>query len=426
MATSVPASADPWGTGTSDTGAHPDGSTHNYCFGNGLDYALLDNINTSMNDALGGPTHAVIEYKSTCVMTGSSETDVVWLDTDLPGLLRGLAACNDFSNGECDQTHVYLDPVKLNEGNGDNADTTKTTCHELGHTVGLTHGPGGGNNRGNDCMISGERPTANIGYERYSAHHRGTSMLGSERLRGRAARAAASCLSMAVLTLASACGSADEPDVDGGAAPPPSSAALVEILRAGAGLADYEPSKSPEALAQVASLSVVGTVQDIADGRVFGTGRSPSDEPSLMTVILTVRVDKVLAGNPSLVRNGRIYVELFRTIANSVGALREATPPNQRVILFLDDYTAGPGNLLEPARTVPVGAPILAAYRQGFLLEDSESGRVVGGVEPLEMRTAPWREGASSVEAFVARHFPTASPGISGSPAVAVGGLSGL
>ena len=85
---------------------------------------------------------------------------------------RGKAPCEDYDNGYCDQYYVTLDPAQINVGSNDDADTDKTVCHELGHTVGLTHGSGGGDGGTDDCMISGERPSTNSQYERYSSHHK--------------------------------------------------------------------------------------------------------------------------------------------------------------------------------------------------------------------------------------------------------------
>ncbi len=105
--------------------------------------------------------------------SGSGETDVVWFDANLPGSTRGKAPYEDYDNGYCDQYYVTFDPAQINVGSNDDADTDKTVCHELGHTVGLTHGSGGGDGGADDCMISGERPSTNSQYERYSNHHKG-------------------------------------------------------------------------------------------------------------------------------------------------------------------------------------------------------------------------------------------------------------
>lgn len=168
-----PVGADVWGTATSDTGAHPDGSTHNYCWSRGFDVNLRDNVDKIFKNALDGPTDATAKYKSRCKFSGSGETDVVWNDLDLPGPIRGTTFCEDYDDGYCDQFYVTIDPAEINKGSNDEADLDKTICHELGHTVGLTHGSGGGDGGADDCMISAERPNTNVQYERYSGHHRG-------------------------------------------------------------------------------------------------------------------------------------------------------------------------------------------------------------------------------------------------------------
>jgi len=169
----LPVGADVWGSASSSTGAHPDGSTHNYCWGAGFDVNLRDNVDEMFEDALDTPTDATAEFKSKCKYSGSGETDVVWMDADLPGLVRGQVFCEDYDHGHCDQFYVTIDPTAINVGPNDDADTDKTICHELGHTVGLSHGPGGGDGGADDCMISGERPSLYSRYERYSGHHKG-------------------------------------------------------------------------------------------------------------------------------------------------------------------------------------------------------------------------------------------------------------
>lgn len=138
----------------------------------GFDSALQDNVSSAFNEALDAPTDAQAEYKTTCKLTGDGETDTVWFDADLPDGQRGQTFCEDFDGSLCDQFYVTLDPLEINIGSNDEADTTKTACHELGHSVGLAHGAGGGNGGSDDCMMSGERPSLNVQYERYSTHHK--------------------------------------------------------------------------------------------------------------------------------------------------------------------------------------------------------------------------------------------------------------
>jgi hypothetical protein len=183
LATPAISRADPWGVQSSSTGAHPDGSTHGWCYGPGFDAALQDNAQNSFANALDAPTDAGVTFYSTCDTTDPLQTDVRWLDADLPAGTRGKAPCVKYlGDGNCDRYDVTLDPVEINIGSNDEADTTKTTCHELGHSVGLTHGAGGGDGAGgdpDDCMISGERPNSNLQYERYgTAHHVGVHING--------------------------------------------------------------------------------------------------------------------------------------------------------------------------------------------------------------------------------------------------------
>lgn len=129
-----------------------------------------------MNYSLGGPTDATVEYKPSCVYSGSYETDVVWFSGNLPGGVRGRTYCDDIDNPpQCDQAYATLDEAEINVGSNDEIDTTFTACHELGHTVGLTHGSGGGNGTTDDCMANAysDTPSTDIRYQRYSTHHRG-------------------------------------------------------------------------------------------------------------------------------------------------------------------------------------------------------------------------------------------------------------
>lgn len=161
------ANADDWGTGTSDTGAHPDGSSHSFCY-QPLNSSAVHNIENAEWNSLEDETDANVVFDSDCDYTGGTETDVSWDTVDLSGSLRGRAYCEDFDNGNCDQFYAELDLDEISEGSNDDIDTTKTACHELGHTVGLTH-----HSAGHGCMISGEIPGTDVDWRRYVAHHKG-------------------------------------------------------------------------------------------------------------------------------------------------------------------------------------------------------------------------------------------------------------
>ncbi len=115
-------------------------------------------------------TDATVLYKDDCVYTGDSETDVVWLTRNLPGTRRGETFCDSFHlNGNCDQFYSALDLAQIAQGSSNELDETKTACHELGHTVGLTHH----DETKWKCMMSGEPPNAKPRWKYYSDHHVG-------------------------------------------------------------------------------------------------------------------------------------------------------------------------------------------------------------------------------------------------------------
>jgi len=61
-----------------------------------------------------------------------------------------------------------LDPAEINIGSNHELDTTKSACHEVGHSVGL-----GQRGTGDDWMRSGEIPNTNVQYQQYNSHRRG-------------------------------------------------------------------------------------------------------------------------------------------------------------------------------------------------------------------------------------------------------------
>jgi hypothetical protein len=164
VAISGVANADPWGTGGSDTGEHPDTAPHTWCYGPSW------NGNESASDAewnLANQTYANPTYQSSCDLSGAPQTDVKWGIGDLAPGTRGSTACAVFgSSGHCDRNNITIDFAEIDKGDHDAADEWKTACHELGHSVGLTHG-----SDYEDCMISGEIPGTAIKWHQYGPHH---------------------------------------------------------------------------------------------------------------------------------------------------------------------------------------------------------------------------------------------------------------
>lgn len=75
-----------------------------------------------------------VSFKSTCVTSGSAETDIVYQrGAHEPSRVLGRTVCNDaVSSTRCDQHDVRFDTGAPSGRN--------LACHETGHAVGLTHG----------------------------------------------------------------------------------------------------------------------------------------------------------------------------------------------------------------------------------------------------------------------------------------------
>lgn len=158
------ATADDFAVGPPNSGYKGDSSIHTFCFGAGFDAALQNNANWAMGTSLDRDTDITDQFDTTCAQ---GATDVEWLDANLPAGVRGAYACQNMVNANtCNHAHVTLDPAEINIGSLDEEDTSKTACHEAGHSVGLTHGAGL-----TDCMRNGEIPNALEQYRTYNGHH---------------------------------------------------------------------------------------------------------------------------------------------------------------------------------------------------------------------------------------------------------------
>lgn len=74
----------------------------------------------------------VEESSSTVKYTGWQETDIIFLQKNLPSGIAGRVYCDDPSNStQCDQHYVEFDSSSPGYA---------LVCHETGHAVGLTHG----------------------------------------------------------------------------------------------------------------------------------------------------------------------------------------------------------------------------------------------------------------------------------------------
>lgn len=159
------AGADEWGTGDSSTGAHPDADPHTFCYFSSVTEDMKSGIREAEWEALD-PTQADVNFISSCNLSGSGETDVVWRQGSLS--VDGSSFCEDFDGSNCDQYYVTLDAGNINVGSNDEIDESQTACHELGHTAGLSHGGT------SDCMINASlsTPPTEVQFRRYNQHHR--------------------------------------------------------------------------------------------------------------------------------------------------------------------------------------------------------------------------------------------------------------
>lgn len=116
--------------------------------------------------ALGDPTAVTVSFETGCDHDSNTETDVAWWEGQIDGPVRGQTFCEDFDT-HCDQFFVTIDyNYIVQNSDPDPENVKKTICHELGHTVGLTHGSEYGG-----CMVSGA-VNGDVQWRRYASHHR--------------------------------------------------------------------------------------------------------------------------------------------------------------------------------------------------------------------------------------------------------------
>jgi hypothetical protein len=160
----VAASADPYADTGPNGGSRPDSDNHTWCFLNGSPF------NNEYQAAYG---RGASTLDSQTIMTSTFQgylCDDVHVDvalaraSSLPYGARGMTTCviwKNYAGNICDGSDTYLSNAELGS---DLHQIRKTSCHEWGHTVGLSHGST------DDCMRNGAVP-AGSQYERYSQHH---------------------------------------------------------------------------------------------------------------------------------------------------------------------------------------------------------------------------------------------------------------
>jgi len=93
----------------------------------------------------------------------STATDVVFMDRDIPGRIRGQYQCQRYLGDTCNSSNVTLDFDELDRGDLDWYDRRKTAVHEVGHSVGADHD-------NISAMRSGEVRGVALVWRRFSPH----------------------------------------------------------------------------------------------------------------------------------------------------------------------------------------------------------------------------------------------------------------
>lgn len=152
---------------TAQPGGPPDGGTHSWCYLSGF------NQETAADAAmtrLRNQTQVRTLYPGAC----GDHTDVRWRQAPLAGFY-GFAECRTRRNGNCDTYTLTLDMGAINNAARPVDQRSKTSCHELGHTVGVRHYSDNdfpGDDTAHSCLRSGEVTANWTNILLYGGHHR--------------------------------------------------------------------------------------------------------------------------------------------------------------------------------------------------------------------------------------------------------------
>jgi hypothetical protein len=141
---------------SSATGSKPDNYLHTYCWGSMTDPIYRNAAVAAMGNLDGQSSYGVQQVS--CTPT----TDVVFdVSSNMPPIV-GFYSCTSYNAAEeCEQSRVVLDPADIARVHDH---VRQVACHEVGHSLGLTHAP-------TDCMRTGSLPDGSV--LAYDAHHVG-------------------------------------------------------------------------------------------------------------------------------------------------------------------------------------------------------------------------------------------------------------
>jgi hypothetical protein len=94
----------------------------------------------------------------------TENTDLVWTEFTEPGV-RGRYDCLEMSGWNCGHARIYIHKAEINDDGDPALNRKKTSCHEVGHSGGVSHA-----DTFDDCMKRGE---VTVGHKEYNAHHIG-------------------------------------------------------------------------------------------------------------------------------------------------------------------------------------------------------------------------------------------------------------
>ncbi|GAA1363360.1 hypothetical protein [Catellatospora chokoriensis] len=168
---------------------------------------------------------------------------------------------------------------------------------------------------------------------------------------------------------------------------------------------DYTPLATPAAAVAAGELIVEGTLTGVTTGidlQFANTAYTQRWDGAYVTLVVTV--DRVVAGNPAQVHNGKVFVQVLKNKAVSPEALAGANA-NPKVVAVLDNlsgWAPGGGATVVRPTTVPAAAPLFAAYTDGLWLQGAADTVMFGlGAEAGELGQA-WG-GADTVAEYAAK-----------------------
>lgn len=145
----------------------PDGGDHSWCYLSGFsERTAADAAMTRLREQ----TDVTTNYPGSC----GAKTDVRWTQGDLGGSF-GRGECIVRLNGSCDVYRITLAMGTINNTQQPVNQRSKTSCHELGHTVGVRHYSDNffpGDDTAHSCLRSGEVTGAWTNITLYGNHHR--------------------------------------------------------------------------------------------------------------------------------------------------------------------------------------------------------------------------------------------------------------